>query len=86
MTYSVFSGMLNPAQSISAWAIDHVSDAYSTTLHNTLFTILFFNSILKLPTNSFFLFVDPCLPNAIVIKYTTVIFNHWTNARYNTLN
>jgi len=26
---------------LSAWVIDHVSDAYNTTLHNTLFTILF---------------------------------------------
>jgi len=26
---------------LSAWVIDHVPDAYNTTLHNTFFTILF---------------------------------------------
>jgi len=51
---------------LSAWVIDHVSDAYNTTLHNTLFTILFFNSIIKLPMNSLFLFINTCLSNVIL--------------------
>ena len=37
---------------LSVWVIDHVSEAYNATLHNMLFTILFSNSVLKLPVNS----------------------------------
>jgi len=36
-------------------------------LHTTLFfTVLFFNSILKFPANNFFLFINACLPSAIL--------------------
>ena len=53
---------------LSAWVIVHVCDVYNTTLHNTLFTILFFNSILKLPVISFFLFINACLPSAVLCR------------------
>jgi len=43
---------------LSTWLNDRVSDAYNIIFHITLFTILFFNSMLKLLVISFFLFIN----------------------------